>query len=320
MSTSSLLYAALSNRLAASSLNGAQQQQNPGAHSEQQLSEWESISHASDDELVDVASLPGTAPGTPRNASRPSSPPPALRVDGSPTKAASRSRAAAKIKSKTDPLRTLPSEVSQRIFLQLSIPSLLSCSAVSKRWRRSATLNFCWFKYSQAFDPIEHVDSFLLIPPPGPAAAAGSSSSSNGTDSAATGAASSGPAGITGSAAATWTRRESRTDWKLTFAKQVRMARRELERGDALFGVGGGSGSSGYATPSRTERLASEGVITNTERRQQQWAEAAQLAQTTTYSKTERREHYKSQGSRGGKVKGKTGKGGVKTGQESLWD
>ncbi|KAK0534627.1 hypothetical protein OC834_001815 [Tilletia horrida] len=284
MSTSSLLYAALSNRLAASSLNGAQQQQNPGAHSEQQLSEWESISHASDDELVDVASLPGTAPGTPRNASRPSSPPPALRVDGSPTKAASRSRAAAKIKSKTDPLRALPSE------------------------------------YSQAFDPIEHVDSFLLIPPPGPAAAAGSSSSSNGTDSAATGAASSGPAGSTGSAAATWTRRESRTDWKLTFAKQVRMARRELERGDALFGVGGGSGSSGYATPSRTERLASEGVITNTERRQQQWAEAAQLAQTTTYSKTERREHYKSQGSRGGKVKGKTGKGGVKTGQESLWD
>ncbi|KAL9935105.1 hypothetical protein V8E36_006181 [Tilletia maclaganii] len=310
MSTS-LLYTAISNRLAASSLGGnssAQQTQN----GEQQLSEWESISQVSDDELVDVASLPGTAPGTPRSVSRPSSPAPngsTGRADESPTKGSSLTHTSvssgASSKSKTDPLRSLPSEVSQRIFLRLGIPTLIQCSAVSRRWRRSATLNFCWFKYSQAFDPMEHADSFLTIPPPSAlpsrAGSASGGGSSNGNSAEA-------------SSAATWTRRESRTDWKLTFAKQVRMARRDLERADELTGGGG----SGYATPSRTERLAAEGVLTNTERRQQQWAEAS--AGQAGHTKAELREHYKSQGSRGGKVKGKSGKGGTKTGYDSIWD
>ncbi|CAD6890238.1 unnamed protein product [Tilletia controversa] len=322
MSTS-LLLTALTNRLAAGSLNnggGAQQDATPEG-SEQQLTEWENISHVSDDELVDVMSLPGTAPGTPRSTSRPSSPPAGSRADGSPTKSSSRSRsviaggaAAVKTKSKTDPLRSLPSEVAQRIFLQLSIPSLISCSAVSKRWRRSATLNFCWFKYSQAFDPIEHVDFFLTIPPP---ALFQPSSSLNPADTAIRAGNSSSP--TTAAAAAMWTRRESRTDWKLTFAKQVRMARRDLERPDVIGGGGIlSAGGSGYSTPSRrTERLAAEGVLTNTERRQQQWSGEASSA---GYSKTEMRGHYKSQGSRGGKVKGKSGKGGTRAGHDSLWE
>jgi uncharacterized protein YgiM (DUF1202 family) len=46
--------------------------------------------------------------------------------------------------------------------------------------------------------------------------------------------------------------------------------------------------------------------------------------ESTTYTKTELREWYKSQaGTKGGKIKGKTGKGGVKTGSAgdgSLWE
>ncbi|KAE8267549.1 hypothetical protein A4X09_0g4796 [Tilletia walkeri] len=328
MSTS-LLLTAITNRLAAGTLNnGTQQQEQDGTteSSEQQLTEWVNISHVSDDELVDVISLPGTAPGTPRNISRPSSPSNGNRTETSPSKSSSRSRVAAvggsavKTKSKTDPLRSLPAEVSQRIFLQLSIPTLISCSAVSKRWRRSATLNFCWFKYSQAFDPVENVDFFLSIPPP--ASSQPSSSSKNTTDlitgnnSSPSKKASSSSGPSAAAPAAMWTRRESRTDWKLTFAKQVRMARRDLERPDIF---GGASGGSGYSTPSRTERLAAEGVLTNTERRQQQWSGEAVSSQAG-YSKNEMRGHYKSQGSRGGKVKGKSGKGGTRAGHDSLWE
>ncbi|KAK0555953.1 hypothetical protein OC846_001505 [Tilletia horrida] len=282
--SSSLLYTAITNRFAANTIgNGSQPE---GTEDDQALNEWENVSHTSDDDLVDVQSLPGTAPGTPRSRSRPPSPPPSGAATGtsqaaspSPTKASSRSRSAAASKSKTDPLRSLPSD---------------------------------------AFEPFEHAETFLTIPPtPFSPNAAGSVAEGSSTAAAGGGGAgiATGSAGSSkkASAAATWTRREARTDWKLTFAKQVRQARRDQERSGAL----GSSSGSGYSTPSRTERLASAGIMTNTERKQQQWAESESQ---TGYSKAQLRDHYKSQGSRGGKVKGKSGKGGVKTVEESIWD
>lgn len=41
-----------------------------------------------------------------------------------------------------DPLRALPTDVSQRIFSQLSIRDLSRCSRVSKKWNKSQTLNY----------------------------------------------------------------------------------------------------------------------------------------------------------------------------------
>ncbi|TFK18798.1 hypothetical protein FA15DRAFT_675031 [Coprinopsis marcescibilis] len=88
----------------------------------------------SGDEVVNVVSLPnspgGTRPSSPtRNSSRP--------VKG-PLLLSSAQR---------DPLRRLPTEISQRIFSQLSTPDLVVCSRVSKKWNRSQTLNYVWFQY-----------------------------------------------------------------------------------------------------------------------------------------------------------------------------
>lgn len=68
--------------------------------------------------------------------------------------------------------------------------------------------------------------------------------------------------------------------------------------------------------------MAAEGVQSHRERRLQQWQEEDRAY--VEPSKAEMRQHYKSAGgSKGGKLKGKSGKGGVKTGSEAdggLWD
>ena len=244
---------------------------------QEKLSDWENI-HTSedddsdDDQLVDVRSAPATTPGTPANLSRPPSPPasaaPSSRSKLSappPTSSASGRRSTKK--SKLDPLRAFSPEVNQRIFLQLPQNTLVSCSLVSKRWRRSATLNFCWYRlYQRTFGSLQH-DSTL-------------------------------PAW--GSGGARWTRRESKTDWKTSFTKSRRIADRDAERSPI---------GSGTSTPTRTQRMANAGIQTATEFRMNQWEQESNAA----YSKAEMREYYKA-GNKGGKVKGKTGRGGVKTG------
>lgn len=45
-------------------------------------------------------------------------------------------------KSSRDPLRVLPTDVSQKIFGQLSIRELAKCARVSRRWSKSQTLNY----------------------------------------------------------------------------------------------------------------------------------------------------------------------------------
>ncbi|EJD55103.1 hypothetical protein AURDEDRAFT_109569 [Auricularia subglabra TFB-10046 SS5] len=93
-----------------------------------------------DDELVGVTSIPGT----PAALSRPGSRPP------SPTRQGARSRLAPgplKLGARSsDPLKAFPTELSQRIFSQLTMRELASCSAVSRKWAKSQTLNYVWFQ------------------------------------------------------------------------------------------------------------------------------------------------------------------------------
>ncbi|GJE91991.1 F-box protein [Phanerochaete sordida] len=101
------------------------------------------IDDQSEDELVDVVSLPGT-PSRSRAGSRPSSRP--------TSRAASPRRAARSLlqvstpgKPATDPLKAFPTEISQRIFGMLSIKDLARCARVSRKWSKSQTLNYVWF-------------------------------------------------------------------------------------------------------------------------------------------------------------------------------
>lgn len=118
---------------------------------------------------------------------------------------------------------------------------------------------------------------------------------------------------ITANGGAKWTRRESKIDWKSHYAKQKQMEAREIQRLESLPG-------SGTTTPSRTQRLREEGIRTPRDIREEEW----NSQESVGFSKGEMREWYKSQGgTKGGKLRGKTGKGGVKTGSAndgSLWE
>ena len=119
----------------------------------------------SEDELVDVVStlrslaLPAdidsdfkvSLPGTParsRAGSRPSSRPGSRAT--SPSKRAVRSALHMSTpgagRSATDPLKAFPTEVSQRIFGQLSNKDLARCALVSRKWSKSQTINYGKFR------------------------------------------------------------------------------------------------------------------------------------------------------------------------------
>lgn len=88
---------------------------------------------------VPKMSLPGS-PGRSRPSSRPASRP------HSPTRGSRPSPfqplTALKSGPSRDPLRTLPTDISQKIFALLSIRDLSRCSRVSKKWNRSQTINY----------------------------------------------------------------------------------------------------------------------------------------------------------------------------------
>ncbi|KAI0056804.1 hypothetical protein BV25DRAFT_1813478 [Artomyces pyxidatus] len=95
----------------------------------------------SDDELVNVVSLPGTP-----SRSRPTSRPP------SPTRGAAGRRLPGPLlltstKQSTDPLKAFLTEISQRIFGYVSIRDLARAARVSRKWRKSQTLNYVWFQH-----------------------------------------------------------------------------------------------------------------------------------------------------------------------------
>jgi len=91
----------------------------------------------SDEELINVVSIPGT-PAYSRPASR----------SGSPAfgKSSGLSRVV-KTKSRTDPLRAFPTELTQRLFSLLGIKDLANCSRVSKKWNTSQSINYVWFRH-----------------------------------------------------------------------------------------------------------------------------------------------------------------------------
>ncbi|KAG6331085.1 hypothetical protein ID866_8007 [Astraeus odoratus] len=97
-----------------------------------------------DDELINVVSLPGT-PARSRAPSRPASRPvsPTRRShlrDGSVSWTSSRPLS-------SDPLRAFPTQITQRIFRWLDISELAACSRVSRKWHKSQTLNYIWFQH-----------------------------------------------------------------------------------------------------------------------------------------------------------------------------
>lgn len=165
--------------------------------------------------------------------------------------------------------------------------ALRSCSLVSKRWRRSATLNYCWYTYV-------HSD---VLTGGGP------------------GGASAPVLPAFGSGGARWTRRESKVDWLTHLASQRQREARALARE-----MGTPMSGSGTNTPTRSQRLEDSGARTAAVRNEEKWTAEEQSSQ---WSKTELRDYYKSQGTKGGKLKGKSGKGGVKTGSREdggLWE
>ncbi|KAF7288716.1 Dolichol-phosphate mannosyltransferase subunit 1 [Mycena chlorophos] len=92
-------------------------------------------SDESDDELVNVVSVPGT---------------PARTRPPSPTRNGASTRplpGPLHISSRRDPLKALPTEISQRIFSRLPLKDLARCALVSKKWNRSQTINYVWFKH-----------------------------------------------------------------------------------------------------------------------------------------------------------------------------
>ncbi|KAI0313049.1 hypothetical protein OF83DRAFT_1143167 [Amylostereum chailletii] len=101
------------------------------------------LDDSSDDELVNVVSLPGT-PSRSRAPSRPPSPTgrgAARRLAPGPLLLNSNS------KRSTDPLKVLPTEVTQRVFAQLAIRDLARCARVSRKWKKSQTINYVWFQH-----------------------------------------------------------------------------------------------------------------------------------------------------------------------------
>ncbi|CAO1638161.1 unnamed protein product [Parajaminaea phylloscopi] len=294
---SSLLQSVLSSKLASASLEegSAGSASQGGGPDSLHLDDWEEV-HTSDEELVGIATAPHSVPGTPANISRPTSP-------GGDPNAASKTRSYPSAerpvrvkapKSKTDPLRSLPKEVSQRIFLSLRVRDLLALSLVCRRYRRSATLNYCW--YRQCLAQFDSEDAGANS-----AAVAGLGSASSSSTPAAAG--------------AHWTRRESKMDWKAEYGRRRRQEEKDRLRGESLPG-------SGTATPSRSQRLADSGVKTARDTREEQWQAEAQTE--ANYTKNELRAFYKEAGgSKGGKAKGvkaKSGKGQSRAGDDALWE
>lgn len=86
-----------------------------------------------DDDLINVTS-PLTSPAN----TRPSSP----TLKGAAGRPIPKPLHLNKPRSRTDPLRILPTELSQRIFSRLRLSDLAKCSLVSKKWNRSQTINY----------------------------------------------------------------------------------------------------------------------------------------------------------------------------------
>jgi len=175
---------------------------------------------SSDDELINVISMPGTpGGGGSRQISRSASPTRTGATARRPPRMLHLSSLDSPKRSKTDPLRVLPTDVTQRIFSQLSVKDLAGTSRVSVKWNKSQSLNYLWFQH---YRKVELNDNTL-------------------------------PTGK-------WTRRESKENWRKIYMKTARerasldgsISRYGYATPPAM--------SSGYSTPReiREERWAQE--------------------------------------------------------------
>lgn len=90
--------------------------------------------------LTDYNHLQLSVPGTPSRSvpsSRPQSPGPRAR---GPLHASTLGET--RKKSSGDPLKILPTDISQKIFNRLSLKELAKCAQVSRKWSKSQTLNY----------------------------------------------------------------------------------------------------------------------------------------------------------------------------------
>jgi len=92
----------------------------------------------SDDELVNVMSMPGT-PSLSRPATRPGSPSPGVASRSSMSKPPNH-------RAHSDPLKAFPTHLSQRIFGFLGISDLAKCARVCRKWHSSQSINYVWFR------------------------------------------------------------------------------------------------------------------------------------------------------------------------------
>ncbi|WVQ80274.1 hypothetical protein IAT38_002379 [Cryptococcus sp. DSM 104549] len=237
-----------------------------------------------DDEMISVGK--GTRPGTPVGAKG--------MVLGQ--------RLASGLGGKTkDPLRTLPTHLSVRVFLVLDVRSLARCDRVCKRWRKSSTLNYVWFLQNRAlllpritlpdsaggktrkldkeiefFDPYDKTPRLSALP----------------------------PAPIPSSTQPQWTKMESKKEWKTQFKNTFKRTDPTAEpEVDHLRVDIASLHSSGFSTPNGGHGYAGQGSGSAA-----RWAEAeAESGMTATERKVAAREQYKALGGRKSKMKRKMG-------------
>lgn len=223
--------------------------------------------------LATIDSSQVSVPGTPAR-SRPASRPTSRAT--SPTRSSHRSLrvplqfTSISGRSPRDPLRAFPTDLSQRIFSQLSIKELARCARVSKKWSKSQTLNYgtdlpsisynlfyllmhnlVWFQHYRKDN--FHDDTL----PPGK-----------------------------------WTKRESKQNWRTSYLYNA--ASRERSPTTYSRPLSPAATSSGYQTPR--------------EIREEKWKVDGEAQSKPT--KIEMREMYKELGGRKAKAKSKFGASG----------
>jgi len=170
--------------------------------------------------------------------------------------------------SKTDPFRRLNTELVIRILILLRPEDLARCSRVCKKWCNSQAANFVWFRRTR--------EAALPGSAPPPIAA--------------------------GSTTPTWTKRESKQNWRREYASLLAKQRDDpppilppFSRGSSRPSSRAGERSPGSASGYHTPREVKE----------QLWA--AEQEQKEKPTKNEMREAYKELGGRKARVKGSGG-------------
>ncbi|WVQ62592.1 uncharacterized protein L199_000734 [Kwoniella botswanensis] len=298
MSTSSLLHTALQNLHVSQQMHQQSHTPKPPSSPGSTYHELDSSRGGSpvpfsdgetdDEELVEVGK--GTRPSTP--------------TTGKGLQLGQRLPSSLGGKNTRDPLRTLPTHIAVRIFIQLDVRALARCDRVCKRWHKSSTLNYVWFLQNRAlvlpklllpdspggktrkidneiefFDPYDKTPRLSSLPKPP----------------------------IPTSSQPVWTKIESKKDWrntfKVTFKRTDPTAEPEIDHRRVDIAS---LHTSGYTTP--TGGHAYKGLGSgNASKWQNDDSDGGTLS--SSEKKAQAREGYKALGGRKSKTKRKMGGG-----------